>query len=336
MIVVKSNLAGDLRRFSMDPDITFPQFCALLARLYDLPPPGSSSALLVKYTDEEGDLLSLTNDVELSEAVRVTKSSKTPILRVTLSLRVQPVQSVQPVQPVQPVQSLQPQPQPPVVYIQGKPFVPSSNPAKPDWEDLKKSTVATTVIIHKQRQPEELSAPADDQTESNARVPTPQPLVVTPVVIIQPHSDVLQQQQNLASMCASLAESISRVCSDTSNSLMKETNRLSQLTTEGVQETSTNTSKDMSNTSSQSVFTLAECTRKEMERLSDQAILDVNSFVASTTAASRSVSDSTFSSIADIPGDTIARQNEALHGLESQLARDVAEVVRQTLAASLY
>jgi len=334
MIVVKSNFDGDLRRFTVDPSITFAAFCALLAKVYDR----EQSSFTIKYTAEEGVPLRLTSDMVLKEAFRITSSMKTPILRLTLSAAISQPKSEKSNPPNPTANPL------PIVYIQGKPYVPSV-PVKPDWESLKKccgTTVATTVLVSKP-QPQPQANEEDSDTESDGEIlapaaqtpASPQSFVVAPVVIVQPtdSDSAVRQQENLASMCSNLAESIARVCMDSSNALMLQTNELSQSMAEGVQETSASTSRDMSAFSSRSVYSLDDATRQEMTKLSDQVLKDVDSFVTSTIDSSNQFSDSVLFSIDNIPSDTIHLQDEALKDLQAQLSEDVAAVVRQTLAA---
>lgn len=83
MIIVKSDLNGDLRRFSLEDEATLEALSGLLLLLY---PTEELGHYRIKYKDDEGDLLSITSTTELHEAIRVTRTVSPPILRLTLQL----------------------------------------------------------------------------------------------------------------------------------------------------------------------------------------------------------------------------------------------------------
>ncbi|KAL6071194.1 hypothetical protein QOT17_006433 [Balamuthia mandrillaris] len=86
LITVKSKFGEDLRRFSLPLSCRYEELCAHLAAVYSGrhvdKEPGS---LVVKYVDDEGDLISITSDEELSEAFRLSKDNVPPILRLIVS-----------------------------------------------------------------------------------------------------------------------------------------------------------------------------------------------------------------------------------------------------------
>jgi len=65
-----------LRRFSVPRTCTFQELCKQLKTLYQL------ENLSIKYSDDEGDLISVTTTEELNEAFRLSNDLRPPILRV--------------------------------------------------------------------------------------------------------------------------------------------------------------------------------------------------------------------------------------------------------------
>jgi len=83
MIIVKTDLSGDLRRFSLDAEPTFESLTALLGQLY----PVDIDKYRLKWKDDEGDWLVITCTQELREAVRLTQTLAAPILRILLEAK---------------------------------------------------------------------------------------------------------------------------------------------------------------------------------------------------------------------------------------------------------
>jgi len=67
-VAVKLNFYGDLRRFSIVPT----SFQALIAQILSVLNVDANKELIVKYLDEEGDLITLTSDLELKSATLST------------------------------------------------------------------------------------------------------------------------------------------------------------------------------------------------------------------------------------------------------------------------
>jgi len=80
-IVVKSSIGSDLRRFSIPKDISMSTLVNLLSKLYAL----EVSNYKIQYKDEDGDLVWLTTDMEVLEAVRYALACNPPILRLYIS-----------------------------------------------------------------------------------------------------------------------------------------------------------------------------------------------------------------------------------------------------------
>jgi len=78
-ITVKSEFLSDLRRFPVNTDITFKEFVETVSILYKL------DNIRLKYRDEDGDSISITNSEELQEAFEFAKSNRN-LLRVIVSI----------------------------------------------------------------------------------------------------------------------------------------------------------------------------------------------------------------------------------------------------------
>jgi len=75
-LIVKTKFGDDLRRFNVKPDVLLKDICVTTCDLYRLP------NVRLKYRDEEGDLITLTTDNELREAINLAEKSKPPFLRL--------------------------------------------------------------------------------------------------------------------------------------------------------------------------------------------------------------------------------------------------------------
>jgi len=76
MLVVKVKYGEDTRRVTLDATPTFTDLNNLLCKLFNL------SQFNVKYLDDDGDLVTLSSDIELNEAIKV--ASKDSVLRLFL------------------------------------------------------------------------------------------------------------------------------------------------------------------------------------------------------------------------------------------------------------
>lgn len=79
MVRVKAIFDGEIRRFSLLKDAKYIQFYEQLCTLF------SSSNLIVKYTDDEGDLVALESDVELAEAISIA-DKEDALLRISVGV----------------------------------------------------------------------------------------------------------------------------------------------------------------------------------------------------------------------------------------------------------
>jgi len=81
-VLLKIKLGEDIRRVTLNDRPAFESLVVLLNNLF----PGEKGGLLIKYVDDEGDLVSITHDSELIEAWSFASevSSTKPILRLVL------------------------------------------------------------------------------------------------------------------------------------------------------------------------------------------------------------------------------------------------------------
>jgi chemotaxis protein histidine kinase CheA len=77
-IIVKCTLGEDVRRFRVSYNCNFTEFVNTVGRLYKI------NSFVLKYTDDDGDLITLTSDQELQEAFRFAKTLNPQVLRLTV------------------------------------------------------------------------------------------------------------------------------------------------------------------------------------------------------------------------------------------------------------
>lgn len=82
LVVVKTCLGGDFRRFTVPRQVRLLSFVALLQKLYGYDT--TRNELRMQYRDDEGDTISITSDDELAEAFRCVVSGG--LLRLQLEL----------------------------------------------------------------------------------------------------------------------------------------------------------------------------------------------------------------------------------------------------------
>jgi len=75
-VVVKTKFGDDLRRFHVKADVSLKDLCATTCELYRLP------NVRLKYKDEETDLITITTNNELREAIKLAQQTKPPFLRL--------------------------------------------------------------------------------------------------------------------------------------------------------------------------------------------------------------------------------------------------------------
>ena len=79
-VVIKARLGSDIRRFQLPREGGFDSLLALLNQIYDSLP----ANCFVKYKDDEGDLVSVTSDEELEEALRLAAEQSSKVLYLSL------------------------------------------------------------------------------------------------------------------------------------------------------------------------------------------------------------------------------------------------------------
>jgi len=83
MLVIKTNLEGDLRRFTLHPnEVNFANLQQILAKLYSI----HISQFKISYLDDQGDSVTLSNDGELNHAIQQVNRFHQPALRLFLQM----------------------------------------------------------------------------------------------------------------------------------------------------------------------------------------------------------------------------------------------------------
>jgi len=278
MVVIKSSFDGDLRRFTVDTTTNFDTFCTLLKNLYK-----RSCPLLVKYIDEEGDQISLTNDFDFAEALRLASTTQPAVLRVFVT-QAATTASDPPKFHTTPTE--QPTPNQHVVYWQGKPFVIDLCAKQPEE---KKIVIPFTL-------------PSQSVNSPSFKKPV---------------------GQTIGASCINLAQDTRKLCIDTSNSIMKETQQIC----EDMASTIKNTAVTANN-----VATIDKGTQVKMEELSKSTSQAGETISNQTRTASNKNSNDILATVFNIPADTVALQNDALKNLMEQISRNVAETLASVLS----
>merc|ERR1711879_1097779 len=79
-ITLKVSINSQIRRFTLPTPSNWEEFQTKLASLLEV-----KSPLTVKYTDEEGDLITISNQMDLEEGLRVYKSSGSSVWKLTIN-----------------------------------------------------------------------------------------------------------------------------------------------------------------------------------------------------------------------------------------------------------
>lgn len=74
---LKVSYSGDIRRLTLPPNIDYAALADLLRQTYSLGP------LRIEYKDDEGDLVTMSSDAELTEAIRIASAN---LLRLNVKL----------------------------------------------------------------------------------------------------------------------------------------------------------------------------------------------------------------------------------------------------------
>eukprot|EP01102_Stenamoeba_stenopodia_P005714 TRINITY_DN1644_c0_g1_i1.p1 TRINITY_DN1644_c0_g1~~TRINITY_DN1644_c0_g1_i1.p1 ORF type:complete len:449 (+),score=123.33 TRINITY_DN1644_c0_g1_i1:517-1863(+) len=109
-VTIKASLNNELRRFRLPRDANFNTLSEELVKAFGVSP---SDKLNIKYKDEEEDLITMSSDNELQEAIEISSSGVLRLELEKISLpQFQPQPTPQPQQPQVPVQRAAVQPQP--------------------------------------------------------------------------------------------------------------------------------------------------------------------------------------------------------------------------------
>jgi len=347
-IVVKTSLNEDIRRFSVKEDCSWSNFKQLMYKLYDVDVTGYR----ITYKDEEGDDLSITTDEELKEGLRIASEMNPPILRVTLKIT-NPLSSSQIM--ASSTSSLSLSSSIPIVYVSGRAFVPSTvvkpkqyGPKKCSPEDtwslhfqptsdyldnqIDVPTIKTTsdVYIEKDNKPESFSS------STVSRIPS-SPLVV----VVNPDPKKL----SLAELTASIAESISNMVLESSDSVLKnsaavsdavirDTRAIANTMVDSNLEVSSLISRQTQAISSKSIAAEHVDTIQKLATVSQETREASNSACASTTASVNQNSTAIHDSVSPYSQHTIGLQEAATVGFQENLNKGIDDVIRSIMEAT--
>jgi len=288
-IVVKSNLKGDIRRFSIAPTTTLSGLITILSQLYKFKDPNSVQLSYLEDSIERSVAEKvLGSDAELHEALSIAQAKPQPVLRITVTTATTTtttttITTITTTTTTIDTSTPSPRMVQSVIYFQGKP-----------------------IYIQKMVQPE-------GKQENKGVAPT----------VSNAASSNRQDSYSKSVPSSSLSNSISQLCLEASNLLVKETNSISSNTAANVKAMSNSTSSD---TISSSSLMLSD--------KSGNVVETVDKMISKTKEESSATSDATRASIVQVPNETIKIQNEALAGLEEKITQNVEEAVRLSLAAS--
>jgi len=354
LIVVKTSLNDDIRRFSVKDDCTWSDFKLLMHKLYEV----DVSTYRITYKDEEGDDLSITTDEELQEGLRLANQMKPAILRVTLKLPNPLLLSTSETEKV----STNLSSSIPIVYVSGRAFVPSTvvkpkqyGPKKCSSEEvwpLKPQPVSTSLLDTKKDilTPQTSSSPlvfypfeyveTDPESypiTSSAIIKSTSPLVV----VINPDS----KKQTLAELTASIAESISKLVLESSDSVLRnsaavsasvtrDTQAIANTTADSNLEVSALISRQTQTISSNSVAPEHDDTILYLANISRDTSQVSSSASSSTSASVNQNSTAILDSVFPISQHTIGIQKAATVGLQDDLNKGIDDVVRSIMMAT--
>jgi len=347
-IVVKTSLNEDIRRFSVKEDCSWSNFKQLMYKLYDV----DVTAYRITYKDEEGDDLSITTDEELKEGLRIASEMNPPILRVTLKMT-NPLSTSQNMASSTSSLSLSSS-SIPVVYVSGRAFVPTTV-VKPKQYGPKKCSPEDTWSLKLQPIPDYLDTQIDipiSQTTSDVYIekdnkPESSSSTVTRVpssplvVVINPDSKKL----SLAELTASIAESISLMVLESSDSVLKnsaavsdavirDTRAIANTMVDSNLEISSLISRQTQAISSKSIAAEHGDTIQELANVSQETREASSSISASTSASVYQNSTAILDSVSPISQHTIGLQKAATIGLQENLNKGIDDVIRSIMEAT--
>jgi len=91
-VVIKASLNEDVRRFTLSSPFTYVRLVEQLYQAYDakLKTYTTKQTFVIKYRDDENDLITLSNDVELEDAVLIASSLNPKILKLVVDVHTAP------------------------------------------------------------------------------------------------------------------------------------------------------------------------------------------------------------------------------------------------------
>jgi len=337
MIVVKTNLDGDLRRFTVEESITFSEILQLLQNLYRL----EENDVSLHYHDEEGDEIAITSDLEMTEAVRLSLETRPNILRVNLK-RVPSAQvkrdtetkrevvkvevpvtvkgdeiRIGEVNEASTTSGMNLEGSHCVVYIQGVPKVIKLKEPTPVETECKEKKDSQThhdrlmIMLNKAKEQAKTQTPTPTRTQPSI------PLSTTVLSKQFPVKDIIENIGD-AQKCSELSESIARLCLKDSDDLAKETSEISNKISLESRNLSKATSLDIQSSSSPHTYSYTS-----LSESSKQVLSETDALVANTIATSRQMTET-----------TKALQNESINVMRELLTRDVEEVQTQIRLAT--
>eukprot|EP01125_Pyxidicula_operculata_P005490 TRINITY_DN1944_c0_g1_i1.p1 TRINITY_DN1944_c0_g1~~TRINITY_DN1944_c0_g1_i1.p1 ORF type:complete len:357 (-),score=47.63 TRINITY_DN1944_c0_g1_i1:84-1154(-) len=313
MIVIKSELLGDFRRFSVSETTTFSELVQLLNKFYVL----QETNYNVKYIDEDGDDIRITSDEELVEAFRTNPK----LLRIRVDkILVKPV------------------------WISGIAVVPSVNveEARSKFDDFKKTKVVTSP------EPQESKVSVQETQESqecvnNGQIETPAEVLETPKEVEEEiknsSTQEIQESQQL------INRTIADICYKNSDSIKKNLDQISSNVANECSTLSQNTAVDCQQLCARSVVSCDPSLMNTLSDLSNTAKKDCSGLVRSTVHSSMKSNEQTLATslqhskdilllIAPLSNLTVKSQDEAIatmsHTFKSQLHTTLSDLSKDS------
>jgi len=322
MFTIKSRYGDDLRRFAVPLSCSFEVLCAKLTKSYTL----NTTSFIIKYVDDEGDQISITSTEELTEAFRLCKEQKPPILHLNIFQTQNKIEQVPIIKEEEPV----------TVVVA---------PPKVDFPPLELKVPTTTKNYCNEYPP--LPVEEWDAPKKAVVVNVTIPLAVLETITSLPIS-ISTQTQNSCTATTREVERLSRetlastlkssdggmvLCSGLSEQIAKECSDLSKKTANICQQLSTIQSEETTRTGSfnKEIGALALDTMQECQRLSAQ-----------TAAMCRNLSKATLEicNTTNVPKtqqqqDEIKKQNERVVDLSNDIRGLCDKLSSATTADSL-
>jgi len=294
LVTIKCQLDDDLRRFSLSPTCTFEDLCKQLTSLYHI-----DESFLLKYSDDEGDLISVTTTEELIEAFRLSKDLRPPILRLHVYRTNKPSerkptkeekpewdapkkQQKTPAEVVMPTLKKDETPQP---STQKTEQIEESNEYPPlpisEWDaPAKKPVLLVNVKVPQSLNAEEKIIPITISAQIQ------QQCTATSVDVAKYSQETLQVALPFAGSYSHLSSNIAAQCKELANTTAEMSKRLASLQAEETLRTGTVSKEisDLSHATLRDCQKLSEATAALCQSLSASTLEDCKSFSAGSNA----------------------------------------------------